>query len=182
MAIDKIDLDPIQRLTETVNQLESENAQMHAALATAENQAWNRAATVSNGDTKRLEALRREMDANDVIIGDLWTILPTPASRRSTGLIDVVSDKIKPSVISPATECKPEALRALCEPAPAPQREDYAGVQETVRRVRTLIEDSKAIFERAIQAGKERELFKSNAARAQRLIEGSQSSLATYQR
>jgi uncharacterized phage infection (PIP) family protein YhgE len=182
LATDETDHVLVQRLTETVKHLESENAQMHAALATAENQAWSRAATVSNGDTKRLEALRREMDANDVIIEDLWTILPTPASRRATGLIDVVSDKIKPSVVSPATECKPEALRALCEPAPALQREDYAGVQETARRVRTLIEDSRAIFERAIQAGKERELFKSNTARAQRLIEESQSSLATYQR
>lgn len=155
---------------------------MHAALAIAENQAWNRAANTSGEDTKRLEALRRDMAVNDVVIGDLWTLLPTPASRRATGLIDAVTDKIKPNITSPAMECKAESLRGLCEPAPATRREEYAGVQEAVRRVKTLIEDSKVVVERTIQAGKERELFKSNTARAQRLIEESQASLMTYQR
>ncbi|GHJ89221.1 hypothetical protein NliqN6_5623 [Naganishia liquefaciens] len=169
-------------LSKTMERLEKENAEMHAALAIAENQAWNRAASTSGEDTKRLEALQREMDANDVVIENLWMILPTPASRRATGLIDAVTDKIKPNVTFPATDCKAEALRGLCEPAPPTRREDYSGVQETVRRVMTLIEDSKVIIERTIQAGKERELFKNNTTRAQRLIEESQASLLTYQR
>lgn len=165
-----------------MERLEKENAEMHAALAIAENQAWNRAASTLGEDSKRLVALRREMDANDVVMEDLWTILPTPASRRATGLIDAVSDKIKSNVSSPTTDCKAESLRGLYEPAPPTRREDYAGVQEAVRRVKTLIEDSKVVVERTIQAGKERELFKSNTARAQRLIEESQGSLITYQR
>lgn len=156
---------------------------MHAALAAAENQAWTRAAkSTSDEAASRLRALRAEMDAQDVVMEELWTILPTPASRRATGLVDAVTDQLTPQVSSPAMECRPEALRGLYSPAPPAGQEGYAGVQETARRVRTLIEDSKVIVERAVQAGKERELFKNNLARAQRLVEEGHMSLATYQR
>jgi hypothetical protein len=156
---------------------------MHAALAAAENQAWNRAAnTSSNESASRLKALRAEMEAQDVVMEELWTVLPTPASRRATGLVDAVTDQLSSQVSSPATECRPEALRGLFSPAPLSGQEGFAGLQETVRRVRTLIEDSKVIVERTVQAGKERELFKNNHARAQRLMEESHASLATYQR
>ncbi|KAJ9108947.1 hypothetical protein QFC21_000269 [Naganishia friedmannii] len=173
----------VKQHVDKINLLESENAQMHAALAAAENQAWNRAAiSSSNEAASRLKALRADMEAQDVVMEELWTILPTPASRRATGLVDAVTDQLNPQVTSPAVECRPEALRGLYSPAPPAGQEEYAGIQETVRRVRTLIEDSKVIAERTVQAGKERELFKSNLARSQRLMEESHASLATYQR
>ncbi|KAJ9125441.1 hypothetical protein QFC22_000402 [Naganishia vaughanmartiniae] len=173
----------VKKHLDKINALESENAQMHAALAAAENQAWDRAAnSSSNESATRLKALRAEMEAQDVVMEELWTILPTPASRRATGLVDAVTDELNPKVTSPAMECRLEALQGLYSPAPPDQREDYAGVQETVRRVRTLIEDSKVIAERTVRAGKERELFKNNLAKSQRLLEESHARLAAYQR
>ncbi|KAJ9093603.1 hypothetical protein QFC19_008270 [Naganishia cerealis] len=173
----------VQQQADKIESLESENAEMHAALATAENQAWNRAATSSsNEDSTRLKALRTEMEAQDVLMEELWTILPSPASRRATGLVDAVTDQLKFEVSSPGLECRPEALRGLFSPAPPTRQEDFAGVQETVRRVKTLIEDSKLIVERTVQAEKERELHKHNAARATLLMEKHNASLTTYQR
>lgn len=167
--------------------IESENASLKRALAEAEAIAARRKSIAENAlppaeYEAKIQALRAEIDAQDEVMEEIWSLLPSASARLASGLVEKDTEKLKASVASPSTEIDYEALRVLCK-SPAPGSVDrFTGPKEMARRTRNILEDGQVLVERVTRAGKERELLKSNAARAQRLVEESQANLRTYQR
>lgn len=162
-----------------VSDLETELSKARGAVQDADAANKARVASPDPQQTRLIEQLRKELDMRDVVLGDLWTILPSAKGRESTGLVELSTGNLKEHVASPSVDLNLESLKALF--MSSSDSEPYRGIQPLNEKVRRLLEDGKIVVERAIRAGKERELLKSNASRAQKLVEDSQKNLATYQ-
>lgn len=158
-------------------ELEQEVRRLHAALETA---SAAQAKAPSPDQERSIANLRKELDTRDVLLEDLWTILPSPAARESTGLVELAAGNLKEHVASPSVDLNLESLRVLFS-APT-DAERYGGIQALNERVRRVLDDGKLVTERAIRAGQERSILKSNAAKAQQLVQKSSESMAEYQK
>jgi hypothetical protein len=167
--------------------LESENSSLKRALSEAETVVVKRKSLAENNAPSpdqqvKIAALRAELDAQDGFMEEIWRMLPTATARLETGLVERDTQKLKSQVLSPSVEINFESLRALYQYPDSTANERYSGPSDIVKRVKTMIEDGQTLVERVIRAGKERDLLKSNAVRAQRLVEEGQTNLKTYQR
>jgi hypothetical protein len=169
--------------------LESENASLKRAVTEAESVASRRKSivpmptSVADPDqAARIKDLRSDLDTQGAVLQSLWAILPRAHARMETGLVDRSTDKLKAQIASPSVDIDFEALRMIYQSPSSSDGGQYTHPQEIVQRIKLMIEDGQVLVERVIRAGKERELLKSNAARAQRLVEEGQINLKTYQR
>jgi hypothetical protein len=169
--------------------LESENASLKRALTEAEGVASRRKSIIpvptSVADSEQaaqMKELRGQLDAQETILQSLWAMLPNAISRTETGLVDKSTDKLKSQIASPSVDIDFEALRTIYQSPPSITQGRYTHPQEIIHRIKLMLEDGQVLVERVMRAGRERELLKSNAARAQRLVEEGQVNLKTYQR
>lgn len=167
--------------------LENENSSLKRALNEAETaiiqQKSALAVTATSSDhAAKVETLRRELDSQDALMEEIWALLPVTHARLQTGLVDRSTNKLKDQVVSPSVDIDFEALRTLYSSSPHPNEERYSGPEHIVNKIKMLMEDGQVLVERVIRSGKERELLKSNALRAQKLVEEGQANLKTYQR
>jgi len=179
----------LQSHTDKLMILESENASLKRALTEAEGVASRRKSVITastavaeSEQSAQTKELRSQFDAQETILQSLWTILPSAHSRTETGLVDKSTDKLKSQVASPSVDIDFEALRTIYQSPTSISQGRYTHPQEIIQRIKLMLEDGQILVERVIRAGKERELLKSNAARAQRLVEEGQVNLKTYQR
>jgi hypothetical protein len=176
-----------QSQTDRLMNLENENSSLKKALNETETalQRQKTAAPVlaaSSDNAAKIETLRRELDSQDALMEQIWALLPVTHTRLQTGLIDRNTNKLKDQVVSPSVDIDYEALRLLYSSSPHPNEERYSGPQDIVGKIKLMMEDGQILVERVVRSGKERELLKSNALRAQRLVEEGQANLKTYQR
>jgi hypothetical protein len=141
------------------------------------------APVVPNTDNSAaIDELRDELNTQDAVLQEIWAILPTTHARMETGLVDRETHRLKSQVVSPSVDIDLEALRAVYLSPSGSNGERYSDPQAIVNRIKIMIEDGQILVERVVRAGKERELLKSNASRAQRLVEEGQANLKTYQK
>lgn len=107
---------------------------------------------------------------------EVWSILP-PLSRRVEAHL-ATPDGSSNRAVSPSAPLNFAALQDLYKPT----TEQFAGIDEMLSRVRGLVDDGKVFVERISRLQAEREMYKSNAAKAKKLVEDSRTSLETYQR
>ena len=167
--------------------LENENSSLRKALNDTETALQRQKTatsviTASSDNAAKIETLRRELDSQDALMEQIWALLPVTHTRLQTGLIDRNTNKLKDQVVSPSVDIDYEALRLLYSSSPHPNEERYSGPQDIVGKIKLMMEDGQILVERVVRSGKERELLKSNALRAQRLVEEGQANLKTYQR
>ena len=177
----------VQSHTDRLMILENENSSLKRALHEAETVMRQQKSSSpvnapSSSHAAKVETLRRELDSQDALMEQIWALLPVTHARLQTGLIDRNTNKLKDQVISPSVDIDFEALRILYSSSPSPNDERYSGPQDIVNKIKMLMEDGQVLVERVIRSGKERELLKSNALRAQKLVEEGQANLKTYQR
>lgn len=159
-------------------ELEHEVGRLRAALESAASAAQTKAPSADQGQS--IANLRKELDTRDVLLEELWTILPSSVARESTGLVELATGNLKEHVASPSVDLNLESLRVLFSTPPNTER--YGGVKMLNERVRRVLDDGKIVVERAIRAGQERSILKSNAAKAQQLAQKSSESMAEYQK
>ncbi len=158
--------------------MDLENASLKRALAETE-----KATTTRSQPVELVTDRSGDSNASDSILNELWKLLPASDARQASGLIERDSQKLKSQIVSPSVDLDFEALRKLYQSPVSPSKSStYDDANAIVQRVKWMLEDGQVLVERVIRAGKERETLKSNAVRAQRLVEESQSSLSTYQR
>lgn len=61
------------------------------------------------------------------------------------------------------------------------QGEPVGSIAEALERIKGLVQDGKLLVDRIVRMGKEREILKTNAAKAKKLVEDSTRNLETYQ-
>ena len=124
----------------------------------------------------RCDALTTELDTIAGQFNEVWTILP-PLSRRVDARLASRDGTSNHGSVSPSIPLDYEALQGLYKPT----KEQFAGIDELLNRVRGLVDDGKLFVERISRLQQEREMYKSNAAKAKKLVEDSRTSLETYQ-
>lgn len=124
----------------------------------------------------RCDALTAELDSIAGQFNEVWTILP-PLSRRVDAKLANTDGSTIDRVQSPTTSLNFAALQQLY----TPNKEKFGGIDEMLERVRGMVEDGKVLVQRVVRLGQEREMYKSNAAKAKKLVEDSRGSLETYQ-
>lgn len=101
-----------------------------------------------------------------------WSILPTPRARAEAGLTDS-------NVVSPSSHVNFGALQHAYS---VQSLDGYPGTKGLVERIRGVVDDGRLMAERMARMEQDKEKHKQNAARAAKLVEESQRSLATYQK
>lgn len=124
----------------------------------------------------RCDALTAELDSIAGQFNEVWTILP-PLSRRVDAQLARPDGTTADGMASPTKSLNFAALQQLY----TPNTEEFGGIDEMLERVRGMIEDGKILVGRVVRLGQEREMYKSNAAKAKKLVEDSRGSLETYQ-
>jgi hypothetical protein len=159
------------------------NETLKASLAAAQAAASAERSPVSRGPDlqSKVDALTAELTQSTSTLQKIWHILPSPDRRYSSGLADARTGKSNVAAASPSAAVNFAALQQLYSPG-APAQSTFNNPDEVLARIRGMVDDGKILVERIVRHGTERELLKSNAARAGRLVEESRSSLATYQR
>ena len=122
-------------------------------------------------------SLENELDAIARQLTETWPILPSTDRRFAAGLVER-SGSSDSAMMSPSKTVDLAALQAMYTPS----KDQFGGIPEFVKRVRGVVDDGKVLVERVVRLGQEREVLKSNAAKAKKLVEDSRSSLETYQR
>jgi hypothetical protein len=139
---------------------------------------------MSSGNTEstkslqnRVTALNNELDSIAGQFNEVWRILPNPKQRAQASLINPQTGLSNSGLASPSQALDFVALQAVYKPT----EERFAGIDEMLNRVRGLVDDGRLLVERTIRTGQDRELLKTNAARAKKLAEDSRKGLETYQ-
>jgi len=130
----------------------------------------------------------------------LWSLLPSPEARAakaiSKSLNPLNSPLLAPNgrhgegTATSLSELDVRALKALYDPRLGPSSPLFSSFSSAAdfsidafeQRVRALLVDDRAIIERLIRFGQAHDLLKSNAERAQKLVEESAGGLKTYQK
>jgi hypothetical protein len=136
----------------------------------------NNSTTTKTLQTK-IDALTSELDSIAGQFNEVWTLLPA-LSRRVEASLASPTGSSTGSVANPSVQLNLSALQALY----TPNGEAFGGVDEMVRRIRGLVDDGKVLVDRMIRMDKEKEVHKSNAAKAKKLVEDSSHALETYQK
>ena len=126
----------------------------------------------------RVDALTAELDSIAGQFMEVWSILPSPAKRQQADLV-TASGSPNLAAASPTRNVNFAALQDLYRPSGS--KEDFKGIDEMLRRVRGMVDDGKILVSRMEKLNMEREVHKSNAAKAKKLVEDSRQSLETYQ-
>jgi hypothetical protein len=166
-----------------ISDLNLHNETLKASLAAAQAAVSTDRSSINRGPDQRaqIDELRGELTQATSALQKIWHILPSSERRYASGLADPRSGRSNLSLASPSAALDFAALQQLYSPTASGQT-PYSGPDEIISRIRGMIDDGKILVERVVRHGTERELLKSNAARAGRLVEESRSSLATYQR
>lgn len=125
----------------------------------------------------RCDALTTELESIAGQFNEVWAIIP-PLSRRIDAHLAAPDGSSNRGSVSPSAPLNFGALQQLY----APTNEQFAGIDEMLNRVRGMVDDGKVFVERISRLQQEREIYKSNAAKAKKLVEDSRSSLETYQK
>ncbi|WWC87888.1 uncharacterized protein L201_002786 [Kwoniella dendrophila CBS 6074] len=125
----------------------------------------------------QVDGLTGELESIANQFNSIWSILPSSSKRIQADLIDSITGNSNSSLSSPSKNINFSALQDLY----IPHNEKVGNINETLIRIKGVIEDSKILVERVIKMTKERELLKGNAAKAKKLVEESTKSLETYQ-
>ncbi|WRT65708.1 uncharacterized protein IL334_002655 [Kwoniella shivajii] len=164
---------------EHISDLSLRNESLSSSLQAAQN-----AVSSMSSDTASTKALRSRVDELSAELesiatqfNSIWSILPPPSKRAQAELIDPRTGDSNLSLSSPSRAMNFAALQDLYQP----HSEKVGDINETLARIRGVVEDSKLLVERVVKMGKERELLKGNAFKAKKLVEESARSLETYQ-
>lgn len=105
-------------------------------------------------------------------LSQAWALLPSPRARTEAGLTD-------PNVVSPSSQVNFGALQRAYS---SQSSDGFPGTKGLVERIRGVVDDGRLMAERMARMEQDKEKHKQNAARAAKLVEESQRSLATYQK
>jgi chromosome segregation ATPase len=154
------------------------NETLSASLTAAQAAVTNMSSSSTEVKTlrTRCDALTMELETIAGQFNEVWTILP-PLSRRVDAKLASRDGSSNHGSVSPSAPLDYEALQGLYKPT----KEQFAGIDELLTRVRGLVDDGKVFVERISRLQQEREMYKSNAAKAKKLVEDSRTSLQTYQ-
>lgn len=174
----------VRSTADQLSDLSLRNESLSSSLAAAQNHIAS--AGSSNDRTKALQnqvdALTTELDSIQGQFTEIWALLPSPSARAAAELVD---SRGTPNVAmtSPSRPVDASALQRVFAPqTQAPKGGNkFEGIAEMLNRVRGLLDDGKLLAERAGKMQQERELLKSNAAKAKKLVEDSTKGLETYQ-
>lgn len=125
----------------------------------------------------QVDALTTELESIAGQFNEVWSILPHPSRRSDAELVDPRTGRPNSSLVSPSRSINFTALQQVY----VPTDEKFSGIDEMLNRIRGMVDDGRLLVGRIVQLGKERELLKSNAAKAKKLVEDSRHSLETYQ-
>src|SRR6266404_6373515 len=121
----------------------------------------------------------------------LWSLLPSPEARTAKAIVKGLNPSNSPlltpngrhgdGIATSLSELDVRALKALYDPrlgASSPLFSTFSSaadfsIDAFEQRVRALLADDRAIIERLIRFGQAHDLLKSNAERAQKLVEES---------
>jgi hypothetical protein len=171
-----------QRDADQIATLQGENRRLQEG-GTARQRLSTSKTDSSAGDLAgELHALRQDRERNKALIADIWSVLPDPELRRKIGPVDSHTGKFSEQLASPSVDMDFDALRGLYASVRKDSAIPHRGLEDVLEHVRLLIADGQLLAERISRSSKERELLKSNATRAQRLVEDSSNSLHTYQK
>ena len=125
----------------------------------------------------RVDALTAELESIAGQFNEVWSLLPHPSRRIDAELIGRRTGASNTTLMSPSKAVDFAALQQVYMPT----TEEFSGIDEMLNRIRGMVDDGRLLVERVIRLGKERELLKSNATKAKKLVEDSRHSLETYQ-
>ncbi|WWC96952.1 hypothetical protein V866_003828 [Kwoniella sp. B9012] len=169
----------IRNQQDQINDLSLRNESLSSSLKAAQT-AVSSMSTDQSGTKAlqaRVDALSSELESIASQFNSIWSILPPPTKRAQADLIDPRTGNSNSSLASPSKALNFAALQDLYQP----HNEQVGDINETLSRIRGVIEDGKVLVERVVRMGQERELLKGNAAKAKKLVEESTKSLETYQ-
>ncbi|WVQ93428.1 hypothetical protein IAU59_000499 [Kwoniella sp. CBS 9459] len=171
-----------KRLRSQQNEIEDltlRNESLSSSLQAAQNAVSSMSSDSANTKAlqSRIDALTSELNSIASQFNAIWTSLPPPSRRAHADLIDPRTGQSNGSLSSPSKAINFAALQELYKP----HNEQVGGIDETLKRIMGVIEDSKLLVARTVRMGQERELLKGNAAKAKKLVEESTKNLETYQ-
>ncbi|WVF65789.1 hypothetical protein IAT40_000523 [Kwoniella sp. CBS 6097] len=162
-----------------IDDLTLRNESLSSSLQAAQNAVSSMSSDSANTKAlqSRIDALTSELNSIASQFNAIWTSLPPPSRRAHADLIDPRTGESNGSLSSPSRAVNFAALQELYKP----HNEQVGGIDETLKRIMGVIEDSKLLVARTVRMGQERELLKGNAAKAKKLVEESTKNLETYQ-
>ncbi|KAK4687380.1 hypothetical protein P7C73_g2748, partial [Tremellales sp. Uapishka_1] len=167
--------------SEQISDLSLRNESLSTSLTAAQQAVSKMSSPSSSESTSALQskvaALTTELETIAGQFNSVWALLPHPDNRKMAGLVDITTGSSNSSLASPSKAINFAAMQQLY----TPRGGQFEGIDEMLNRVRGMVDDGKVLVERVVRLGKERELLKSNAVRAQKLVEDSRHSLETYQ-
>jgi hypothetical protein len=171
--------DTQQSHAEQISDLKLRNESLSTSLAAAQSAVSSMSTTSTSTRTlqNQVDALTAELESIAGQFNEVWSILPHRSRRVEAELIDPRTGASNTDLMSPSKNVNFEALQQVY----VPSDEKFSGIDEMLNRIRGMVDDGKLLIERVVRLGKERELLKSNAAKAKKLVEDSRHSLETYQ-
>ncbi|OCF31696.1 hypothetical protein I316_06703 [Kwoniella heveanensis BCC8398] len=162
-----------------IDDLTLRNESLSSSLQAAQNAVLSMSSDSANTKAlqSRIDALTSELNSIASQFTAIWTSLPPPSRRAQADLIDPRTGQSNGALSSPSRAINFAALQELYKP----HNEQVGGIDETLKRIMGVIEDSKLLVARTVRMGQERELLKGNAAKAKKLVEESTKNLETYQ-
>lgn len=168
-----------QAQTDQLSDLKLRNESLSTSLAAAQTavSAMNSTSDSTKSLQRQVDSLTAELDSIAGQFNDIWCDLPQASTRVEAGLVDSRTGQPNKSFSIPSTPVNVEALQRVYQP----HEEQFSSIAEMISRVRGMVDDGRIIVERCANLGKERDLLKTNAARAKKLAEDSRRGLETYQ-
>ena len=168
-----------QSHTEQISDLKLRNETLSTSLVAAQSAVTSMSSTSASSRAlqNQVDALSTELESIAGQFTEVWSILPDPSRRVDAELVDPRTGASNTTLMSPSKTLNISALQQVYVPTDV----KFSGIDEMLNRIRGLVDDGRLLVERVIRLGKERELLKSNAAKAKKLVEDSRHSLETYQ-
>ncbi|CAD6568071.1 MAG: hypothetical protein TREMPRED_004251 [Tremellales sp. Tagirdzhanova-0007] len=165
--------------TEQISDLNLRNESLSTSLVAAQSAVSEMPYTSASHVAlqNRVDALTTELESIAGQFNEVWSLLPHPSRRVDAELIDRRTGASNTTLMSPSKAVDFGALQSVY----VPTTEKFSGIDEMLNRIRGMVDDGRLLVERVVRLGKERELLKSNATKAKKLVEDSRHSLETYQ-
>ncbi|KIR32586.1 hypothetical protein I352_05011 [Cryptococcus deuterogattii MMRL2647] len=169
----------LRQQQDQITDLTLRNESLSASLATAQKNLTGLSSPSTPQTTdQRIQTLTTELQEIASQFASIWPLLPPRLLREKADLIDPRTGSPNRALASPSCNINIEALQELYRPR---QGEPVGSIAEALERIKGLVQDGKLLVDRIVRMGKEREILKTNAAKAKKLVEDSTRNLETYQ-
>lgn len=169
----------LRQQQDQITDLTLRNESLSTSLSTAQRNLSGLASPNASQTTdQHIQVLTTELEEIASQFASVWPLLPPRSLREKVDLIDSRTGSSNRAFASPSKSINFEALQELYS---SRQAEPVGSIAEALERIKGLVQDGKLLVDRIVRMGKEREVLKTNAAKAKKLVEDSTRNLETYQ-